>query len=252
MHLNLLFVALFSCIAAKTHLIVPLYVYPTLNNPFWVAVANASKKIGIVAIVNPNSGPGVGLPNTDYQAALTKLKNTNVTSVGYVATGYGKRNKSLILADLTTYSKWPKQYSVGGIFFDEAATDVKLVGLYQELYNLTKSLFGITAKVITNQGTKVDEVYVGSKRAADIAVVFESSYSSWKSFVPSSYMFKHNNTEFAAIIHTCSKADFNSAFDKAISSNIGYVYVTDDVMSNPYDILPTYFSNQVDYIALKG
>ncbi|MGB1253361.1 MAG: hypothetical protein ACPG8W_22300, partial [Candidatus Promineifilaceae bacterium] len=37
--------------------------------------------------------------------------------------------------------------------------------------------------------------------------------------------------------------------DRAVEQNIGHVYVTDDVMGNPYDLLPTYWQAEVDYIA---
>ncbi len=36
---------------------------------------------------------------------------------------------------------------------------------------------------------------------------------------------------------------------KAIAHNAGYVYVTDASLPNPYDTLPSYWSEMVDWIA---
>jgi hypothetical protein len=51
------------------------------------------------------------------------------------------------------------------------------------------------------------------------------------------------------IVHSvpdCETA--KSHIDLAVARNIGYVYVTDDTLDNPYDSLPTYWSCEVDYI----
>ena len=38
-----------------------------------------------------------------------------------------------------------------------------------------------------------------------------------------------------------------SAF-KAIGTNAGYIYITDDQLPNPYDTLPSYWSQEVSLI----
>jgi hypothetical protein len=52
------------------------------------------------------------------------------------------------------------------------------------------------------------------------------------------------------LVHT-APADVDSMrlhIDRAVARNIGYVYVTDDVLNNPWNTLPTYWTDEVDYI----
>lgn len=43
-------------------------------------------------------------------------------------------------------------------------------------------------------------------------------------------------------------ADMEAALDKAIQYNAGYVFLTDDILSNPWDTLPEYWAEEVEAI----
>ena len=45
------------------------------------------------------------------------------------------------------------------------------------------------------------------------------------------------------------RAGMRQAVDLAVFRNVGYVYVTDDGGDNPWDSLPTYWTQLVDYVA---
>jgi Spherulation-specific family 4 len=81
-------------------------------------------------IVNPHSGPGSSpYPPSDYTSEIQKLNlHPNVRTVGYVRTGYTKRNITEVLEDISTYSGWPMNpnatdQAVHGIFFDETPNE---------------------------------------------------------------------------------------------------------------------------------
>ena len=60
----------------------------------------ASAVYSIVAIVNPDSGPGGGPPNDDYAHGLADLRAGGVGLLGYVATGYGARSAAAVKASV--------------------------------------------------------------------------------------------------------------------------------------------------------
>ena len=62
--------------AADLRILLPLYSYPTWYDAqayLWDDVAAAAARAPIVAIVNPDSGPGGGPPNDDYAHGLADL-----------------------------------------------------------------------------------------------------------------------------------------------------------------------------------
>jgi hypothetical protein len=78
-----------------------------------------------IIVINPHSGPGaiVG-PDANYMREIVRLNSyANVRAVGYVATGYARRQLAAVLRDVATYSAWSKNAMSGlgmqGIFFDE-------------------------------------------------------------------------------------------------------------------------------------
>lgn len=43
----------------------------------------------------------------------------------------------------------------------------------------------------------------------------------------------------------------NNAIELAVKRNAGTIYVTDDVLPNPWDTLPTYWTNKLTAITTK-
>jgi hypothetical protein len=251
--LFLLFINLIVCLNAM-QLLVPLYIYPSdlSASGAWSSVAKASDSLSVVAIINPASGPGVSSqPDQNYVDGIRILLDKGVHVIGYVATGYGTRNISLVQRDVDTYAGWLSAYRVGGIFFDEASNDPSMVMYYQALYNYTRKQFGCHSKIIINPGAVLPAVYMDSQvRSADTAVIFEDTYAQWLTYTPSEYQLKTLvDTESAVIVHTCpTVASMQNAIQLAQSRNAGFVYVTDRVMNNPYDLLPSYFNDLIMYI----
>lgn len=81
-------------------------------------------------ILNPDSGPGSSsYPGDDFGPLIQRLNNySNVQTVGYVRTGFGTRNITNVLDDISTYSGWAtvansSGLAVHGIFFDEVVSE---------------------------------------------------------------------------------------------------------------------------------
>jgi hypothetical protein len=96
--------------------IVPLYSYPDASA--WTAIVQAKQAhaaVNVVAIVNPDSGPGTSVDGT-FTSGIAKLVAAGIVPIGYVSTSYTKRGQAAVEADIDT---WRASYAtVTGIFFD--------------------------------------------------------------------------------------------------------------------------------------
>lgn len=257
----------------KLKLLVPFYIDPTggQSNKKVVALANATKYITVVAILNPDNGPvPVAILDSDsinafkYLKQANKNSNTNSYMVGYVYTRVGKRAIATVKAEIDMYASWPEAYRPSGIFFDEVSSSVKQLSYYQQLYSYVKQKFGSSAKVFTNPGVNFPKEYLCSvamgsnnicngQRATDTGITFEDVYSNWQNFQVSSYASTYPRNSFALLVHsTNTEAQMKAAIDKANKANIGFVYVTNDVLDNPWDTLPKYQTSETDYVASFG
>ncbi len=72
----------------------------------------------VVAVVNPNSGPDYSGTDATIKC-MPFLNKANVTSIGYVATGYGTRPAADVKRDITQYVQTLQAAGMSGIFFDE-------------------------------------------------------------------------------------------------------------------------------------
>lgn len=229
--------------------LIPLYIYPDAS---WDEVAAAANQVPITAIINPNSGPGTGGPDLPYQQGLNKLRAACVTILGYVYTSYGSRPLPEVKADIDQYDLY---FNLHGIFLDEVASSPDELSYYADLYKYVKSKAD-SYQVVLNPGTQIDESYISlSQPAGDMVVIFEGSSNDpsndWQHYLPSPYVPNYPRDHFAAIIHTSpSSATMRSDIDLAVARHIGYVYVTDDIMDNPYNLLPTYWQDEISYIKL--
>lgn len=219
--------------------IIPLYTYPT--DPTWEVVAAAKAdhpEVAVVAIINPDSGPGTRLDPT-YAAGITMLQDAGVVVIGYVYTSYAERAANVVQTDISTYASFYPQ--LDGIMFDEMSNVEGDEAYYAELTSFTEG-FGMTMTV-GNPGTDVPESFVGT---VDTLFIYEDeglpdpmSLGGWTD--------AYERTNFAIIPH--SVASLDAGFVSAALTHVGYVYATDDVLPNPWDSLPSYFDALVQQLA---
>jgi hypothetical protein len=213
--------------------IVPLYTPPTDGS--WdtvVAAKRAHPRVGVVAVVNPASGPGGGM-NSSYAVGIDKLAAAGVKVIGYVATGYGARAAADVKADI---DRWQNFYpgKLGGIFFDEQSNQANLIGHYRDLSQYAKSK-GL-AFTVGNPGTDTAESYVG---ALDVMLIYESGglptadrMGGWHA--------KYAPSNFGVIPYA---TNLDAAFVRSARQHVGYVYLQNDNLPNPWDTVPAYFAD---------
>ena len=91
---------------SPTGLIIPLYTYPTdLTWNLVVQAKTTHPSVPIIAIINPNSGPGTAI-DSNFVSGIKKLQNAGVIVLGYVYTRYAARAIATVKADLDFYKNW--------------------------------------------------------------------------------------------------------------------------------------------------
>jgi Spherulation-specific family 4 len=231
---------MFAASAVAQSMAVPAYFYP---GSYWTQMDQSSSRPQI-AVMNPNSGPGYS-PDPNYVSAIRAAQAAGITVVGYVYTNYGSRSLSAVESDVTGYYNW---YGVNGIFFDQASTNCSYASYYAALNSFVKAKGG-TARTILNPGTQTSQCYVSD---ADILLTFEGSDRTYvNSYSAPSWVTQYSASHFWHIVYATPS---NSAMTQAVSLSkqrgAGYVYVTPDVLPNPYDTLPTgsYWSRELSTI----
>src|SRR5213594_322326 len=218
---------------SNSGIVIPLYTYPTDGS--WSASLQAKKahpNVPIIAIINPSDGPG-GSSDSNYVQGVKNFQAAGIIVIGYVATGYASHGMSDLDTQISLYKTW---YSVNGIFFDEMSNNQGNENYYSTLNTYVKSL-GMTM-TMGNPGTSVPSSYIG---ILDSLCIFEQGGLPTLSYL-SSYS-GHPKSNFAYI--GLSVSTLNTSYEVSSSNYVQWIYITDAGGGNPYDVLPSYFMNEV-------
>jgi hypothetical protein len=219
--------------------LVPAYFYPTLSND-WNRLATAASQIRLDAILNPASGPGVAA-DPNYVMAVDHLRAAGGQVLGYVFTDYGMRSMAEVEADVNRYANF---YHIDGIFFDQMTNDSNPshISYYSTLYQYVKGL-NPSYQVFGNPGTNTLEQYL-TQPTADTLVTFENNMG-YPTTPPAPWVFKYDSKHFANLVLHTPSTDLLSDLQLAQQRNVGWAFVTDKNLPNPYDGLPSYWDQEV-------
>jgi hypothetical protein len=216
--------------SVNTGIMIPLYSYPGAdwNNLIWAKQVNPN--VPVVAVINPDGGPGWSR-DPDFVTGIARLQAAGVTVLGYVWTDYGARSLSSVETAIATYASW---YHVNGIYFDQMANKAGYESYYSTLTAYTKSL-GMTMTV-GNPGTMVPSSYIGT---VTTMIIYEHSGVPASSYLSQLGTYGKNN--FALIAYDVPSV--NTAYLDSAAKYVGYVYLTDGIMPNPYAPESSYLDN---------
>jgi hypothetical protein len=226
-----------AAVAVCQKMVIPAYFNP---GAAWTQAISGGSSVGIM-IMNPNSGPGTRR-DASYAAYVNSAKATGVKVLGYVHTSYGARNAGIVRAEVDLYKTW---YGVTDVFFDETSGDTGHLGYYQSLANYVHTTPGST--VMLNPGTVPDESYMN---VGDIVAIFESDYAAYTHWQAPSWVNNYPSSKIYNLVYGAPNATaMANALALARNRNAGYAYVTNDVLPNPWDTLPSYFSSELTQLA---
>jgi|GEM_PF-3041356 len=229
-----------NTVSSGVKLGVPAYGAPD-GNSFWDQVQNA--KPGSIFIMNPNSGPGNQVDPT-YKAAVEAAHAKGVKIYGYVSTQYGNRSASDVNSDINAYKSG---YGVDGIFLDEAQLDSQHLSYYK---SISDNLHQSGIEVAANPGQP--DIDPAAASFTDHIMNFEGSYSDYmKTQFPEWTKSVSPDKLWNVVYDTPSNVDMQGLINKASQNNAGYIYATDDSISdgNPWDQVPSFFKQELQLTA---
>ncbi len=218
---------------SKTGLIVPLYTYPGNDWDVLAKEKTNHPSIPIVAIINPDSGPGT--KDTNYVYGVQKLQSTGIRVIGYIYTA--NVNYTTITRDIDEYKDW---YNVNGIFFDQMSNVKGNETFYANLSNYSRSL-GLNFTV-GNPGIDTLPSYVGTVNNLvlydnpDLPTV--SSFEGWHT----------NFTKSNFSLVSYSVDDVNKSYVDNMSKLVQYMYISNSTLPNPFNSLPGYLDNLLNIL----
>jgi len=214
----------------KTGVIVPLYTYPGND---WNVLAKEKTNhpsVPIIAIINPDSGPGT--KDTNYVSGVQKLQSSGIKVIGYIYTaniGY-----DAITHDIDEYKNW---YNVNGIFFDQMSNARGNETFFAHLTNYSKSI-GLNFTV-GNPGIDTIPSYIGTVNNMvtydnpDLPLL--SDFEGWhKNFTKSNFSLIAYNID-----------DLNRTYVKQMSKLVQYMYISNTTLPNPFNTLPGHLDDLV-------
>jgi len=214
----------------KTGVIVPLYTYPGND---WNVLAKEKTNhpsVPIIAIINPDSGPGT--KDTNYVSGVQKLQSSGIKVIGYIYTaniGY-----DAITHDIDEYKNW---YNVNGIFFDQMSNARGNETFFAHLTNYSKSI-GLNFTV-GNPGIDTIPSYIGTVNNMvtydnpDLPLL--SDFEGWhKNFTKSNFSLIAYNID-----------DLNRTYVKQMSKLVQYMYISNTTLPNPFNALPGHLDDLV-------
>jgi hypothetical protein len=233
-------------VPAGLGILVPAYFDPTSGAAAWAQLTAAARQVPVMAIMNPDNGPGAHADRS-YAAAVDQLRAAGGEVIGYVHTNNGRRPLDQVMTEIKDYRRW---YHLDGIFIDEVTSAARKQDLayYRQLDHFVHHLRH-SWTVVDNPGDNTAASYVN---VADELVLFENG-GGYDTYAPPPWQGSFPASRFANLaIDVPSVAAMQADVRLAAARHTGWVYVTDANLPNPYDRLPSYWTDLVAAVAGAG
>lgn len=214
-------------------LVVPAYFHPAVRPAHWQWLAEHAASVRLV-ILNVASGPGAG-PQQPFLDVVGPLHRAGIGVIGYVDTGYGRRDPQTVLAETGCYQDW---YGVRGVCLDQVSADEEHLRYYARLADRIR-VMGAEV-VFFNHGVHPVPEYAGH---ADLLGTFEGTWRAYRQLRPPPWTQLLPPSKFYHVVHSVPVADIPAAWHLAARRRAGAVYVTERGGANPYDSLPARTGN---------
>jgi hypothetical protein len=210
--------------ASSVKIGVPAYFWP---GGYWDRVVAGSSDVSL-AVVNIATGPGAA-KNTAFVTQFAAARNAGIKLVGYVDTTYGARSAASVKTDIANYKSW---YGITSIFFDETPWSCDNTAYYADL----------SAVVHANGGTNIMNPGGSSLSCwapiGDMIVNFEGSGTTYDSWAPDEWTNQYPASKFWHIVYSTLGPQVAETVSKTKARNAATVFITDDIMPNPFDRMP--------------
>jgi hypothetical protein len=210
--------------ASSVKIGVPAYFWP---GGYWDRVVAGSADVSL-AVVNIATGPGAA-KNTAFVTQFAAARAAGIRLVGYVDTTYGARSATSVKADIANYKSW---YGITSIFFDETPWSCDSTAYYVDLSSVVHANGGTN---ILNPGGSSLECWAP---IGDMIVNFEGSGTTYDSWAPDEWTNQYPASKFWHIVYGTLGPQVGETVSKTKARNAATVFITDDIMPNPFDRMP--------------
>lgn len=252
--------------ASANEILVPANANPCCpdGQTMWSSLITIARRgVPLHVILNPASGPGAG-PEIDpnYVNAFPSIADplldlylAGAKIYGYVATDFGNRDINDAKSDIDLYYDSAFYLNTGieldGIFLDEMSNDLADVGYYELI---RQHILGLdaTARIFGNPGTSSVNDSSGGTSGSDVTdyadsvdtmITFENTGEEYQTnYTAPSWQVGGDADWFGHIVHTVpSRHDVFPNIKRARHRGARFLYMTDDILPNPFDRLPSYW-----------
>ena len=225
----------------NVQVLVPAYFYPAGDGlAAWKTLLSSPADAQVVAIVNPDSGPGKRADD-NYRELFKSARSSHVRLIGYVTLSYAQRPISAVKADVDS---WLHFYpDVQGIFFDEQPSGAEHAAFANECFAYARDRID-DAVLVTNPGVICAREYLAGADAPTVCM-FEHHEGFEKYRLPdwAERMPRHR---FAVLLYGVKTADeMHHALESALLKGAGFIYITDHSGPMPWGGLPSYWKDEV-------
>lgn len=227
--------------ADAVKLFVPAYFYPAgEGRVLWNRLLAGSKQTPIVAIANPDSGPGKAV-DANYRELIREAQSTPLQIIGYVTHSYGKRPVSAIKGEIDSWLYFYPE--IRGIFFDEQSSQPGEAAAALEVFAYARSRIS-GGTFVSNPGVPCAREYL-SGHDAPASCMFEHQ-DAFDKFQPPEWVHDLGRDKLVILLYNLKGADaMRTQLREAIRKRGGLIYITDRVMPNPWDGLASYFDDEL-------
>ena len=204
--------------------------------PYWIeAIKSKHPPADMILDI---SGVGAGsAPEASMLYLVKKAQAAGVTVLGYSSTADGQRPIAQVEADVRDYASW---YGVTSIFLDRVSGRSGQFSYYKQIAHYIHAAHP-GDEVWMNPGVYPDQNYMS---IGDVMLVFEGTFAQYLADKVPSWTVYYPADRFAHTIYATPASAVGSAVRLARSRHAGYLYLTPDSGSDPYDALPAYWAQE--------
>ena len=240
------------------------YINPLGDPAAWDRlIGYPASKISIL-VANVTNGPDSTV-DASWTDVITRGAVSGKTVLGYVRTGYlgvssqqfttrlGSGNLADWIAQIEQdVNMWYTLYpNLGGIFFDEGWPECgasnQYVDLYKYINDYTKRAHP-GALTVLNPGSPMASCF---EDTMDTLLTFELNYTSYINSYTANDWVPNDPRKLWHIIYDVPASEVSNVAQLAATRGAGFVQITDDILHNPYDTLPSesYMQSQIGAVA---
>ncbi len=215
-------------------LVIPAFFY---SASVWAQAADSQPPPSNVILDISGSGAG-SQPDPHFEALVRLVKARGITLLGYISTEDGQRPAAQVQTEVRNYKAW---YGVTDIFLDRVSGTASDAAYYRQLASFIHT-YNAGSSVWLNPGQYPDQTYMS---IGDVVMVFEGTYAQYLGLQVPGWAGSYPASKFAHTVYATPASGLARVLELAASRRAGHVYVTNGTGSNPYDALPSYFSDEI-------